>query len=90
MPEETETYILEQLPATDILVVDALTLDRKAPTHFNLGQALDVARRLNPKRSYLVGMMSCDAFLPHDEMNKELKKLDIDIQLAHDGLFVEV
>ena len=88
MPEETETYILEQLPATDILIVDALTLDRKAPTHFNLGQALDVVRRLNPKRSYLVGM-SCDAFPRHDEMNKELKKLDIDIQMAHDGLFVE-
>jgi len=89
MPEETETYILEQLPATDILIVDALTLDRKAPTHFNLGQALDVVRRLNPKRSYLVGM-SCDSFLQHDEMNKELEKLDVDIQLAHDGLFVEV
>jgi len=89
MPEETESYILEQLPATDILVVDALTLDRKAPTHFNLGQALDIVRRLNPKRSYLVGV-SCDSFLPHDEMNKELRKLDVDIQLAHDGLFVEV
>jgi len=89
MPEETETYILEQLPATDILVVDALTLDRDAPTHFNLGQALDVVRRLKPKHSFLVGM-SCDSFLPHDEMNKELKKLDIDIQLAHDGLFVEI
>ena len=63
--------------------------NRKAPTHFNLGQALDIVRRLNPKCSYLIGM-SCDSFLPHDEMNKELRKLDVDIQLAHDGLFVEV
>ena len=88
MPGDTETYIMEQLPPTDILIVDALNLYRYNPTHFNLEQALDVVRRLKPKRTYLVGM-SCDSFLPHDEMNEELKSLDVQIVLAYDDLFLE-
>ena len=55
MPGDTETYIMEQLPPTDILIVDALNLYRYNPTHFNLEQALDVVRRLKPKHTYLVG-----------------------------------
>ena len=79
---------MEQLPPTDILIVDALNLYRYNPTHFKLEQALDVVRRLKPKRTYLVGM-SCDSFLPHDEMNEELKSLDVQIEFAYDGLFLE-
>jgi hypothetical protein len=33
--------------------------------------------------------MSCDSFLPHDEMNKELESLDIKVQLSYDGLFLQ-
>lgn len=89
MPQETEEYIMLQLPPIDVLVVDALTLDRSNPTHFNLQQALDVVRRLKPKRTYLVGM-SCDSFLPHDEMNKELESLDVQVEFAYDGLMLEM
>eukprot|EP00571_Detonula_confervacea_P014518 CAMPEP_0172307318 /NCGR_PEP_ID=MMETSP1058-20130122/8211_1 /TAXON_ID=83371 /ORGANISM="Detonula confervacea, Strain CCMP 353" /LENGTH=319 /DNA_ID=CAMNT_0013019463 /DNA_START=331 /DNA_END=1286 /DNA_ORIENTATION=+ len=81
MPQETENYIMEGLPPTDILVVDTLSLDSFNPTHFNLKQALELIRRMKPKRTYLVGI-SCDRFLPHDEMNKELEKLDIHIEFA--------
>lgn len=88
MLPETEKYILEELPPTDILVLDALTLDRPSPVHFNLKQSLALVRRLKPKRTYLVGM-GCDSFLPHDEMNKELEGLDVQIQFAHDGLLLE-
>lgn len=88
MPEETFKYIMEELPETDILVLDALFLDGFAATHFNLQQALELARRLKPKRTYLVGI-SCDRFLPHDEMNKELEFLDIKVELAYDGLMLE-
>lgn len=88
MPQKTEEYILEKLPPTDILVIDALNLVRVNPTHNNLEQTLKVVRKLKPKRTFLVGM-NCDAFLPHDEMNKELANMDIDIQLAHDGLLLE-
>ena len=88
MPQETEKYIMEKLAPTDILVVDALTLERNNPTHYNLKQAIELVRRLKPKRTYLVGM-SCDNFLPHDEMNKELEALDVQIEFAYDGLLLE-
>jgi phosphoribosyl 1,2-cyclic phosphate phosphodiesterase len=89
MPADTEKFILDKLPPTDILVIDALTLDAMNPTHYNLKQALELVRRLQPKRTFVVGM-SCDLFLPHDEMNKELEKLDIQIELAYDGLLLEM
>lgn len=89
MPEETEEYILTKLPPTDILVIDALNLYRLNPTHLNLEQALNVVRRLKPKNTYLVGM-GCDSFLPHDEMNEQLKRLDVQIELAYDGLMLEM
>lgn len=89
MPLETEKFIMEELPPTDILVIDALNLDSFNPTHNNLEQSLKIIRILNPKRTFVVGM-SCDSFLPHDAMNKELAKLDIKVELAHDGLVIAV
>lgn len=89
MPVDTEKFILDKLPPTDILVIDALTLDAMNPTHYNLKQALELVRRLQPKRTFVVGM-SCDSFLPHNEMNKELEKLDIQIEFAYDGLLLEM
>jgi hypothetical protein len=89
MPIETETYIMEKLPPIDILVVDSLSLDGlDHSTHYNFRQALELVRRLKPRRTFLVGM-SCDRFLPHDDMNEELKALDVHIELAYDGLMVE-
>ena len=85
---ETEKFITEQLPQTDVLVIDALSLNSNNPTHNNLEQSLKIIRRLKPKRTLIVGM-SCDSFLPHDEMNDELAKLDIQVQLAHDGLVIK-
>lgn len=87
MIPETEKYIMEKLPPTDILIIDALSLNSINPTHNNLEQSLKIARRLKPKQTYIVGM-SCDSFLPHDEMNEELAKLDIKVELAHDGLTI--
>jgi len=84
MLPETEKYIKEELPPTDILVIDALSLNSINPTHNNLEQSLKIVRRLKPKRTFVVGM-SCDLFLPHDEMNEELSKLQIGVELAHDG-----
>lgn len=89
MLPETEEFILEKLPPIDVLVVDSLNWDRPNPTHFSFRQALKLIRRLQPKRTFLVGM-SCDSFLPHDEANEELKNLDIKVELAHDGLFLPV
>jgi len=87
MLPETEEFIREKLPPIDVLVVDSLNWDRPNATHFSFRQALKLIRRLQPKRTFLVGM-SCDQFLPHDESNEELKNLDVKVELAYDGLFV--
>ena len=89
MLPETEEFILHKLPPIDVLVVDSLNWDRSNPSHFSFKQALQLIRRLQPKRTFLVGM-SCDQFLPHDEANEELKSLDVQVELAYDGLFLPV
>ena len=88
MLPETEQFIKEKLPPTDVLVIDSLNWSRTNPTHLSFEQALVLIRRLQPMRTFLVGM-SCDSFLPHDEMNEELKNLDIKVELAYDGLFLQ-
>lgn len=90
MVPETLEYIQQKLPPTDILVVDALLLEGNNPVHFNLDQAMEVRDQVQPRGiTYLVGM-SCDAFPPHDETNEYLKKAYGDVQLAHDGLVIDL
>uniref|UniRef100_A0A7S1UYI7 Metallo-beta-lactamase domain-containing protein n=1 Tax=Grammatophora oceanica TaxID=210454 RepID=A0A7S1UYI7_9STRA len=91
MVPETLNFILERLPPTDILVVDALLNgDTTHPVHFSLTQAKALSRQIGAKQTYLVGM-SCDSFPPHEEMNRILAEQDdFNIQLAHDGLSIEV
>jgi len=85
----TEAYILEKLPPTDVLIVDSLLVDRKHPVHFSLEQAIELARRLKPTKTFIVGI-NCDDFQPHDEANQELKKIEgLDVQLAFDGLVID-
>ena len=87
------------LPPTDILIVDSLLWDRAHPVHYSMKQAVELSQVIKPRlQTYLIGM-SCDNFLPHDEMNKYLKekygnnkwdkKLGA-IAFAHDGLVVEL
>jgi phosphoribosyl 1,2-cyclic phosphodiesterase len=91
MIPETLDYILNKLPQpTHILVVDALlTGDRTHPVHYNLEQAVALVKTIKPRQAYLVGM-SCDSFLPHEKMNQVLREKYGNIQLAHDGLVIEL
>jgi len=91
MLPETQEYILNKLPPTDVLVIDSLMENASHFSHFSLKQAIDLAKTLKPKRTFIVGM-NCDGFRPHDEMNEELKKVEglEHVQFAHDGLTIEV
>jgi hypothetical protein len=85
MVPETLEFIQKQLPPTDILVVDALLWHKDNSVHFSLDQAMALREEIQPRQqTYLVGM-SCDSFLPHDEMNAYLQKTYGAVQLAHDG-----
>ena len=70
--------LLEDL---DILVLDALR-ERPHPTHFSLGEAIDVARRVGAQRTYFTHMC-------HDLSHAATsEKLPAGVELAYDGLRV--
>jgi phosphoribosyl 1,2-cyclic phosphate phosphodiesterase len=73
----------EQLRGLDVLVLNALRLEPH-PTHFSLDEALAVIADLQPQRAFLVHMTHG---LEHEAVNAGLPP---GVQLAHDGLVVEV
>jgi hypothetical protein len=97
MVPETLDYIQKTLPPTDVLIVDSLNWGKNHPVHYTLEQAVELAQTIKPKiRTFLIGM-SCDYFLPHDEMNTYLRELYGDgddgngvIVMAHDGLIIDL
>jgi phosphoribosyl 1,2-cyclic phosphate phosphodiesterase len=67
----------------DTLVIDALR-DKPHSTHFTLAEALEVVRRLAPRRAYLTHMT-------HDLGHQATTaRLPGGVQLAYDGLVLEV
>jgi phosphoribosyl 1,2-cyclic phosphodiesterase len=97
---ETEKYIVNHLPPTDILVLDSLLRVSHNATHQSMREAIDLAKRIGPDKVYLLGM-HCDDFLPHDETNELLRQetharhdnragqIDMEVQLASDGLVLD-
>jgi phosphoribosyl 1,2-cyclic phosphate phosphodiesterase len=70
------------LRGLDVLVLDALR-ERPHPTHFSIAEAVDVARRLNPRQTWFTHM--CHD-LPHAATNARLPS---GMALAYDGLRLE-
>ena len=69
------------LEGLDTLVIDALR-HRPHPTHLTVAQALEIARRLGPRRTWLTHI--CHD-LPHEATNRSLPP---GVQLAYDGLTI--
>lgn len=88
MIPETEKYIMEELPPTDILVVDSLLYGKKHSVHYSLDQALELVERLNAKKTFIVGM-NCDDFPEHEDANRLIQERNPTVELAHDGLAIE-
>lgn len=74
----------QYLEGVDTLVIDALRW-KEHPTHFSVAQALEVVQRLKPRQTWFTHM-SHDIGL-HDWANAQLPA---NVQLAHDGLVVEI
>jgi phosphoribosyl 1,2-cyclic phosphate phosphodiesterase len=73
----------EQLRGLDVLVLNALWW-RPHPTHMSIPEAIDTARRLGARRTYLT-------HLTHETGHADLtEKLPAGIEPAYDGLAVEV
>ena len=87
IPDETRPLI----EGCDLLILDALRPRRTHGSHLTLEQAVDEVRRLRPRRTLFTGM--CHDIV-HEPVNEELARLKetegLDIQLAYDGLSVDV
>lgn len=71
----------------DELIVDALR-DEPHPMHQTVDQALELVRKLKPKRAWFTHIAHD---LPHAETNERLRMLGMPhVQLAYDGLQLEV
>ena len=71
---------IEKLKGVKVLVVNALR-EEKHESHFNLKEALDFIKKVNPKKAYLTHISSLLGF--HDEVEKTLPK---NVFLAYDNL----
>jgi phosphoribosyl 1,2-cyclic phosphate phosphodiesterase len=76
-------HTLAQMGDLDLLILDALGKNRH-PTHFSLGQAVEVTRQLAPRRTLFTHISHS---LEHRETNASLPA---SMALAHDGLIVEL
>ena len=74
----------QKLKGVKTLVVNALRIEEH-PTHFNLQEALDFVKEINPERTYFTHISHRLGF--HEAIEKELPK---NVFLAYDGLKIEV
>lgn len=72
---------MEQLTGLDVLLLDAVRF-LPHPTHFSIWQAVDIARRLGPRRTCFVHLSH------HFEHNAVNAMLPNGIELAYDGMVV--
>jgi phosphoribosyl 1,2-cyclic phosphate phosphodiesterase len=83
IPEES----MPLLASTEELILDALR-DAPHPMHQTVEQALELVRRLKPRRAWFTHIAHD---LPHRETNDRLIRLGFpNVQLAYDGLSFEV
>ena len=74
----------EKIKGSEILVINALR-KKEHISHFNLQQAIDLAKELEIPKTFLTHIRHQLGL--HDEVNKELP---VGIQLAWDGLQMEI
>ncbi|MFP4465818.1 MAG: MBL fold metallo-hydrolase [Candidatus Goldiibacteriota bacterium] len=72
-------YNFSKLEDLDVLVLDALRT-APHPTHFNLEQAVDAAKRIGAKKTYFTHISHS---LEHDAVNSQLPE---GMELAYDGI----
>ncbi len=75
---------LEKFKGIEILVINALRKE-KHPSHFNVEQAIEIARKINPRKAYFTHISHLLG--KHEEVSTELPA---GIEIAYDGLSFDV
>ena len=70
----------------DVLIIDALRL-RPHTTHLNLDEAVEVVKILKPKKTYFTHI---DHEIMHEIESERLASLGLNIEIAYDGLVIEI
>ncbi len=82
VPEES----VKLLYGLDVLIIDALRL-RPHTTHLNLDEAVEAVKILKPKKTYFTHI---DHEIMHESESERLAGLGLNIEIAYDGLIIEV
>jgi phosphoribosyl 1,2-cyclic phosphate phosphodiesterase len=82
--KEIPPAAMELLVGVDVLVLSALWWGHPHPTHMNVEEAIDTARRVGAPRTYLTHLTHR---VRHEELLRDLPR---GIEPAHDGLIVEL
>ncbi|KAG2524434.1 hypothetical protein BBO99_00005135 [Phytophthora kernoviae] len=87
-PQETRAYLNDtKKPPIDILLIDALYLDKYNSAHMNLRQVVKEIETIRPKRTLLTGMShELDYFTYSDVVAKIGEEKDLHIEMPYDGL----
>lgn len=72
-------HSMDKFSDADVLILDCLRI-RKHPTHYNLEQALETAKKINAKQTYFTHMSH---EIEHEAVTKDLPE---NVALAYDGL----
>ncbi len=76
--------VMKALEGVDVLVLNALWFGNPHPTHFNVEEAIEVARAVGARKTYLT-------HLTHRSTQKEFDaRLPQGIEAAYDGLIVHI
>ena len=75
---------LEKIKSLDILIINALR-QHEHISHQTLSDALDIIRRVSPRKAYLIHMSHHMGL--HDEVSKQLPE---NVYFAYDGLQIEL
>jgi phosphoribosyl 1,2-cyclic phosphate phosphodiesterase len=78
--EQTE---LDKLKNLDVLIINAVRIE-KHYSHFNLAEAVSIARQLQPKQTYFTHISH---YISYQEHNKSLPH---NMFLAYDGLTIDI
>ena len=83
--------VLEQIADVDTLVIDALRTERTHGSHLTMEQAVEYAKIIRPRRTYLTDAAHG---IDHYAMNARLREPEmnggLDIQYAYDGMSIEI
>lgn len=82
--KEVPEIEIEKLKGLDVLVVNALR-EESHPTHFNLQEALDFIKIVQPKKAYLTHISHVLGF--HEEVQQKLPE---NVYLAYDNLILTI